>query len=184
MRKVVLYIAMSLDGYVADKEGGVEWLGGHSDEGDDQESYETFVKEVDTVILGWNTYRQVTEELSPDQWVYENLTSYVITHRDCEDKDNIFFVNETPESLVRALREKEGKDIWICGGASIVQQLVRADLIDEYDISVIPVILGGGLRLFEEIGCERKLWLKGTKTYNGIAELIYERRKETEEFHP
>ena len=78
--------------------------------------------------------------------------------------------------MVKKLKNQDGKDIWICGGASLARQLMRADLIDRYYISVIPTILGKGIRLFEEMEKERQLTLIGTRNYNGIVELIYEKR--------
>ena len=77
---------------------------------------------------------------------------------------------------MRELKTKEGKGIWICGGADIVQQFVQNNLIDEYYISVIPTILGSGIRLFGTLPNEIKLNLISTQTYNGIVELIYTRR--------
>ena len=73
MRQTVLYIAMSLDGYIADRNGGVEWLTGQDGGADAGDSYTEFTKEIDTVVMGWNTYHQVTTELAPGEWVYEEL---------------------------------------------------------------------------------------------------------------
>lgn len=115
-------------------------------------------------------------ELSPAEWIYANLTSYVITHRQLPSKKEIFFTGKAPSDLVRELKTKEGKGIWICGGASIAQQLIQNDLIDEYYISVIPTLLGSGIRLFGTTPDEIKLKLVSTQTYNGIVELIYTRR--------
>ena len=67
MRKVVLFIAMSLDGYIADRNGGVYWLSGEDENAENDDTYLSFVKDVDTVIMGWNTYHQVVEELSPSE---------------------------------------------------------------------------------------------------------------------
>ena len=77
---------------------------------------------------------------------------------------------------MKKLREENGKGIWICGGANIIQQLVKEDLIDEYYITVIPTILGSGIRLFENACREIKLKLLKTQTYNGMTDLVYERR--------
>lgn len=176
MRKAVLFIAMSLDGYIADANGGVGWLTGESSQAENKDTYSEFVKEIDTVIMGWNTYHQVATELSPEEWVYGDLLSYVVTHRKHADKENIRFTQETPSSLVRKLKEQEGKHIWICGGASIVQQLMKDGMIDRFYISVIPTLLGGGVRLFGSLPKELPLKLVDTEQYNGIVGLIYEKR--------
>ena len=94
MRKTVLFIAMSLDGYIADTDGKVDWLTGQDNDAESDDSYTDFIKGVDTVIMGWKTYHQVTTELSPGQWVYNNLQSYVITHRECAPTSNITFISE------------------------------------------------------------------------------------------
>lgn len=176
MRKVVLFIAMSLDGYIADKNGNVDWLNGQSGNENNIDTYSIFIKDVDTVVMGWNTYHQIVTELSPSEWVYDNLTSYVITHRELSSTNKIIFTNKNTFDIVNELKQKQGKNIWICGGANIIQQLIKADLIDEYYISVIPTILGSGIRLFGTNLKEIKLKLVDTQTYNGITDLIYTRR--------
>ena len=176
MRKVILYIAMSLDGYIADRKGNVNWLAGQDDAGEQIDTYGAFINEVDTVVMGWNTYRQITTELSPEEWPYQGLTTYVITHRRQPSSADIRFVQEEPCSLVRRLREEQGRAIWICGGSRIIQPLVREDLLDVYHISVIPTILGAGLPLFAEISQKIKLKLRSTQVYTGIVESVYVRR--------
>jgi len=176
MRKVVLFIAMSLDGYIADVHGGIGWLEGQEAGEDDMVSYEEFVRNVDTVIMGANTYRQLVTELSPDEWVYSDFTSYIVTHDPKESTDRIRFTDESPCQLVERLKKEAGKDIWICGGASIVKQLMQQDLIERYYINVIPTILGNGIRLFDTSEKKMKLKLISTRSYNGITDLVYERR--------
>ena len=75
MKKISLFIAMSLDGYIADSKGSVEWLTGQGNDEDNIDSYSEFVKDIDTVVMGWNTYHQIVTELSPEDWVYDNLCS-------------------------------------------------------------------------------------------------------------
>ena len=155
MRKTVLYIGMSLDGYIADPNGGVGWMNGQEESAENGDSYENFIKTVDTVIMGWNTYHQVTTELSVGEWVYEGLTTWVITHRTAEEGEKatespILFTDRSPCDLVKSLKKEEGKNIWICGGADIVRQLMEEDLIDVYHISILPILLGDGIRLFQD----------------------------------
>ncbi|MCI8669848.1 MAG: dihydrofolate reductase [Lachnospiraceae bacterium] len=174
MRKVVLYIAMSLDGYIADSHGGVEWLKGQGNDEENIDTYSEFVENIDTVLMGWNTYHQIVTELSPTEWVYRDLTSYVFTHnKDCSTKQ-ICFTNENPIDLLKTLKPQNGKDIWICGGANLIGQLMCENIIDRYYISVMPVLLGRGIRLFGEFPNQQELRLVKTQSYNGIVELIYE----------
>lgn len=176
MRKISLFIAMSLDGYIADSRGGVDWLAGQENDQENIDVYSDFVKDIDTVLMGWNTYHQIVTELSPDKWVYDDFTTYVVTHNKHTSSDKIYFTGESPAELVKKLREGNGKDVWICGGANLIQQLVREDLIDCYYITVIPTILGSGIRLFEYTKHEIKLRLLSIQSYNGMTDLIYTRR--------
>ncbi|UWP59461.1 dihydrofolate reductase family protein [Ruminococcus gauvreauii] len=175
MRKIILFIAMSLDGYIADSNGGVAWLNGH---GDDEtiDTYTEFTKDIDTVLMGWNTYHQIVTELSPKEWVYHEFTTYVLTHKEYNSSKQIRFTSENPVVLSERLKKEAGKDIWICGGANLIQQLVSKNVIDKYYISVIPTLLGNGIRLFSNMENEIKLKLYNTQTYNGIIDLIYMRR--------
>lgn len=104
MRKVILYIAMSLDGYIADQNGRVDWLNAYNDAEEGTDSYSLLLKKVDTVVMGYNTYHQIVTELSPERWVYEGLKSYVITHNKIPSNPEIMFVNNSPGDLVKNLR--------------------------------------------------------------------------------
>ena len=176
MRKIILFIAMSLDGYISDNKGSVEWLKGQGSDDEDIDTYSEFKKCIDTVLMGWNTYNQIVTELSPNEWVYSDFMTYVITHNKHASSEQIRFTNINPVDLVKSLREENGKDIWICGGANLVQQLVNEDLIDCYHITVIPTLIGSGIRLFENAKSEIRLRLLNTQSYNGMTDLIYERR--------
>ena len=94
MRKVILYISTSLDGYIADHNGDVNWLSGQDESNTEQGSYPEFIETIDTVILGYKTYHQVVTELSPDIWVYKGKQSYVITNKNIENKEEITFTAE------------------------------------------------------------------------------------------
>lgn len=172
MRKVILYIAMSLDGYIADINGKVDWLCGDGSDAQNIGSYDSFYKTIDTIIMGYSTYHQIVNELSPDNWVYNDRMTYVITHKQLPDKHNIVFRNNL-HKLITELKLQDGKDIWICGGADVANQLIELGLIDRYHISVIPSILCDGIRLFRN-KADAGLKLVSTNAYNGIVDLIYE----------
>lgn len=174
MRRVVLYIAMSLDGYIADRNGGVGFLAGDGSEPDHPGSYVSFLSTVDTIVMGHTTYHQLITELSPDQWVYQGKQTYVLTGRALSSTEEIIFTKEPMKNLLDRLRREEGQDIWICGGASIVSQAM--DFIDRFCITVVPVILGDGISLFGKRMHEIPLVLISTRKYNGMVDLLYERR--------
>ena len=178
MKKIKIFIAMSLDGYVAEKEGGVAFLGGDGTEPENWGSFGEFFETVSDVIMGYTTYNQVVTELAPDNYPYTGKKSYVLTRKELEDKEDIFFMSKDIKELLLELKNQEGDGtIWINGGASIVNQVLRLNLADEILVSVIPTILGSGIKLFEELDSEIKLELISTTAYNGIVDLNYKPRK-------
>ena len=173
MRDVVLFIAMSLDGYIASPDGGIDWLGGESAEASDFGSYERFIAGVSDIVMGYNTYRQLTTELMPGAWPYDEQKSYVLTHREVETEAGVALTQEPIEALLARLKAQPGGEIWICGGASVVNQALRAGLIDRFHINVMPTIRGAGIRLFDALEQPIPLRLLSTERYNGIVDLVY-----------
>ena len=176
MGKTVLYLAMSVDGYIADEQGGVNWLGGDGSQPDAPGSYPAFYDTVDTIVMGWTTYHQIVTELAPDSWPYQDRPCYVVTHRQEPDRDGIQFWNGDLTALVDKLKKEQEGVIWICGGASVAGQLLKEGRIDRLWLSVIPTVLGTGVRLFPDMEQEFHLKLVGTEQYNGIVDLVYEKR--------
>ena len=176
MGKCVLYLAISIDGYLADRQGGVDWLVGDGSEPDAPGSYPAFLKTVDAIVMGWTTYHQLVTELSPGCWPYEGRPCYVVTHRQEADQADIHFWNGDPSALTGKLKASHDGNIWICGGASVAGQLLQRGCIDQLWLSVIPTVLGSGVRLFPELPQALPLRLSGTKHWNGIVDLIYEKR--------
>lgn len=175
MGKVVLYMGISLDGYIADADNGVEWMNLGIDEEKTRNSYSCFIRQADRIVMGWNTYHQIITQLSADTWVYPEQITYVVTSKKESFTQQIRLVNEDPCRLVKRLRQEKGKDIWICGGASLAGQLMEADLIDRYHLCILPVLLGKGLSLFKELENRIPLKLMGAENCGGMAEVIYER---------
>lgn len=175
MREVVLYIAMSLDGFIADKNGQVSFLQGDGSDPMHEGSYQTFLSAIDTIIMGYRTYDQIVSELSPNQWPYEGLKSYVVTHRNIEHQEQIVFYHGSMQELIKQLKKEEGKHIWICGGANLVKQLMDMDLIDIYHITVIPTLIGQGMKLFQSTDINQRLKLISSTSYNGMVDLVYKK---------
>ncbi|MDE7069682.1 MAG: dihydrofolate reductase family protein [Alistipes sp.] len=184
MKRVILYIAASLDGYIADERGSVSWIEGEEESAEMPDNYSLFFESIDTVVMGRKTYEQIVTELSPDKWPYAGAVTYVLTRRrETDDTEEIRFTDTDPCQLVNRLRQGDGKNIWICGGAEVANQLIKEDLIDIFHISIIPVLLGGGIRLFGPTGSPRDLRLTCTQEYNGIIEAVYERRAAAPKVH-
>jgi len=175
-RKVILFIAQILDGYIAEADGKIDFLIDNdftSGETMDHE-YDKLTKRIDTVVMGRRTYDQVVNELSPNNYPYDDFENYVLTTRPSEDLDNIHFIDNDVVKLVKDLKEKASKkDIWIIGGSSIIAPLVNSDLIDIYQIGVIPIVLGNGISLFSHKVDFKELNLDSVKKINGIAYLTY-----------
>ena len=176
MKKVMLYIGMSLDGYIANKDMKVDWMIGENSNNQEDSSYNEFITNIDTIIMGYTTYYQIVNELSKNNWPYKDMMTYVITHRLLLNQEEIIFTNEKLFNLIQRLKKTEGKNIWICGGANIVNQLIKLNLIDEYHITIIPTILGGGVKLFNNNNSEIKLKLVAKACYNGIVQICYQKR--------
>ena len=174
-RKIILYIATSLDGFIADTNGGINWLYENSIQTENDTSYEDFYTHVDTVIMGRTTYDQVTTELSPNEYPYASSESYVLTSRNTEKLENITFTDSSIIDIVSNLKTKEGKDVFIVGGASIIKPLIEANLIDEYKLAIIPTLLGEGIPLFSDIQGNIQLKATEAKVVNNIVYHTYEK---------
>lgn len=144
MREIVLYIAASLDGYIADPNGNIDWLLAYDAT---QSDYAAFLDTVDTIIMGHTTYTQLTTQLSPDVWPYADKEVYVASHQTHPISNLVTFVKD-PVKLVTQLKEEEGKVIWIVGGGKIIASLFDAKLIDTLILTTVPVSIGKGIPLF------------------------------------
>lgn len=172
-RKVIVYIATSLDGYIARKDGEIDWLLGDGSESEVDNGYKQFFSEVDTVIMGNTTYKQI---LSWGDYPYKGTKGYVYTTKTGKNTKDVTFTSEHPIDLVKRLKAEPGKAIWMVGGAKVLDGFMKEDLIDEYIISVAPVLIGEGIGLFKETNPEIKLTLKSVKTFDGFVQSHYIRR--------
>jgi len=165
LRKIKLFIASSIDGYIAREDGSIYWLPENTDSG-----YDQFYSSIDTVLMGKKTYDQI---LTFGKYPYKDKISYVFTRNPNQKKDeNVEFTSEV-EDFTKKLISASGKDIWLVGGSDIASTFLNLKFVDELILSVIPVVLVKGIPLFNNIKEEIKLELIKTTEYSKLVELSY-----------
>lgn len=175
MRRLVLNIAMSLDGFIARKDGSYDWIEGHGTNKYDtplQFDNPSFFQSYDTVIMGRKSLDDCPLEMIEG---YQEKQFLVASHADKSDYENVRFVKDILTEI-ECLRHDEGGDIWLFGGGSLVQECLKAGVIDHFIIGIIPTILGDGIPLFQQLPEEQKLTLVESTVTDGIAMLRYDRR--------
>lgn len=167
MRKIILFIASSLDGYIARKSGEIDWLFTDQDYG-----YTEFYAQVDTLIMGKKTYQQV---LSFGEYPYKDKEVFVFSKTASGKTDNnVKFVNSDWLNFIKTLRQSDGCNIWLVGGAQLIYFFLQHDFIDELILSIHPIILGDGIPLIvSDASLETKLKLKNVKTFDsGLVQIF------------
>jgi len=177
MRKISLFIAMSLDGYIAKPNDDLSFLKLVEKEGEDY-GYAEFTETIDTLIIGRRTYDYVLKEIGSSHYDNGHRDVYVITRTERPQVGRTIFYTGNLTELVKRLKSEKGKDIYCDGGAEVINELLKHDLIDEITISVVPVLLGNGTRLFKEGTPEQTLEFIKVKTFEtGLIQLHYKRKK-------
>ena len=169
-RPVVLYIATSLDGYIADESGGIEWLIEADRLGEGDNGYAAFYDTVDTIVSGRRTYDQV---LTLGEWPYAGKRLIVLTNRPAAPRDGVEFARGDVGALVRRLKGESGKGIWLLGGADLTDSFLREGLVDEIIVTIAPILLGGGIPLFRAGRPRAKLRLIATRRFGELAQIHY-----------
>lgn len=169
-RKVVLFIATSLDGYIATKDDSLDWLFKVEGEGDN--GYSEFYETVDTILMGRKTYDWIKNHLT-GEFPYQNKECYVFSRSENENNNDIKFVNEDIVNFTNKLKNEEGKSIWIVGGGELLHSFIENKLIDEFIITVAPTLIGNGIPLFKEGDYQLNLKLKAIRSFNQFVELNY-----------
>lgn len=169
MRKLKLFIASSLDGCIARPDGAIDWL---PTDGNDY-GYQDFIRTIGTTLMGGKTYRDV---LRFGTFPYAQLENYVFTrNRKMKKAPNVKFVSDDICEFTRNLKKGSGSGIWLIGGSEIITELYNEQLIDEYVVTIIPIILGKGIPMFYGLEKQEKLKLTGSKSYaSGVVQLSYE----------
>ena len=171
-RKTILYIAQSLNGKIAQPDGDVEWLNAISNPDKLDFGYADFYNSVDTTIQGYSTYNQVLNW--GIEFPYKGKQNYVFTNKTKNETENVIFVSENHVDFVKNLKSGKGKNIWIIGGGKMNTFLLNKNLIDEIMVFIMPIVLSGGIELFELTPKETILELLNTEKYsNGVVKLHY-----------
>ncbi len=172
MRRIKLYIASSLDSFIAGENGNIDWLFSDADYG-----YTEFYNSIDTIFVGRKTYEQ---SLAFEEYPYKGKKVYVFTHNakkqsDKKASDVEYFDKDILDFVRRLIQQPvSNRDIWLLGGGEIVSLFLNADLIDEIILSVHPIILGKGIPLFNKIKKLKKLKLiKSIPFESGLVQLHY-----------
>ena len=172
-RKVVLYIAESLDGFIAKEDNDISWLSIVEKTNEDY-GYNDFVNTIDTVIMGRKTYEKVLS--FGIEFPHKYKKCYVLSRTLEGTNENVQFYDGNINGLIKILKSESGKSIFVDGGAEVIREFRNKNLIDEYIISIIPVLLGKGIRLFKDADMENKLKLIESKVFDsGLVQLRYER---------
>ena len=177
MRKISLFIAASLDGYIARPNDDLSFLKLVEKEGEDY-GYTEFTDTIDTLIIGRRTYDYVLKEIGPAHYDNGQRDVYVITRNERPQTGRTTFYTGNLTDLVNRLKSENGRNIYCDGGAEVINELLQNDLVDEFIISVIPVLLGDGIRLFKDGRPEQTLEFISAKTFEtGLTQLHYRRKR-------
>jgi len=173
MQKITLYIAISLNGKIAKSDGSVAWLEGIPNPDGLDYGYASFYESIGTTIQGRSSYDQV---ISWDiDFPYAGKKNYVFTRsQNLDDTEHITFVSRDHIDVVKKLKAENGDGIWLIGGGQLNTLFLNERLIDELRVFIMPIVLDGGIELFESLPKETALTLKESKAYpTGVVELRY-----------
>src|SRR5690606_24227716 len=164
-------------GYIAKPNDDLSFLKLVEKEGEDY-GYTEFTADIDTIILGRKTYDYVLKEIGSSHYDNGQRDVYVITKTERPSIGRTTFYSGNLTDLVQRLKSENGKNIYCDGGAEIINELLKQDLIDEFVISVIPILLGNGTRLFKDNRPEQQLEFVSTKSFDtGLTQLHYKRKR-------
>lgn len=173
MRKVILSVSVSLDGYLARPDGTVDFLFMPPDL-----SMAPFLSSLDTALVGRKTY-DAALRMTGGSWPSSPMATYVFSRSlPAGERDGLIFTRQTPAAFIRRLRQRPGKHIWHMGGGELAREFLQVDLVDELHLGIVPVLLGDGIPLFPSGFPQRDFTLVGNRTYSqGLIRLQYKRTR-------
>jgi dihydrofolate reductase len=174
MRKIILYIAQSIDGYIARSDGDVSWLEQIPNPDQSDYGYRTFYDSIDTTLMGRKTFDQIRSFDIP--FPYAGKTNYVFTHNpDLAAEEPVTYISKDLKSFVDTLKKQKGKDIWLIGGSKLNTFFHDHHLIDRMRLFIMPIALGSGIPLFMNLKKPTLLKLIYQHRFpSGVIELTYQ----------
>lgn len=179
MRKVILDLAVTLDGFIEGPNGEVDWC-----IMDEEMGFNQFLSEIDTILYGrksydlWGEYTPSDTDSECEKQIWALVHSkkkIVFSTTTPETGGPVQYITRNIEAEIKKLKQISGKDMWLYGGASLISTFINLGLVDEYRLSVHPVILGSGKPLFEGLQKRTRLKFKDVRTYrSGVVQLKYQ----------
>lgn len=168
MRKVILAVAVSLDGFIEGPNGEYDWCFTEPDY-----NLKEFFDRIDTIFVGRKTY-EMSSEMEGGPPGFPKFKEYIFSNTLHNVKKRATLINRDIKTEVENIKKEKGKDIWLFGGAGLTTSLMNLGLVDELSLAVYPILLGAGKPLFSNIKDSIKLELVDTKTYStGLISLTY-----------
>ena len=169
MRKIILGLAVSLDGFIEGPNGEYDWCFTDQDYGMTE-----FYKRIDSLFIGRRSYELLLTLGDDAMPGFPKLKEYVFSTTMKDAKPGVLIINDDIKKNVEKIKHEPGKDIWLFGGASLTSSLLNLDLVDEMSLAIHPIILGSGKPLFSDIKKRIPLDLIDTKTYSsGLVTMVY-----------
>ena len=174
MEKVKLAIASTLDGYIARKNGSIDFLDPFNESGEDYGMNE-FLKSISIIVMGNTTFQEYNSHPQFFEY-YAGKELFVFSRDKNKTHDRVTFVHDSPKTFLKNLKTE--KDIWLLGGSKLIESFQNDDLIDEYIITIIPIIIGSGIPLFLQPDLDIHLKLVKTETFesSGVVNLCYKKQ--------
>lgn len=169
MRKLILEVAVSLDGFIEGPNGEYDWCFNDQDYG-----LSDFFKSVDSLFMGRKCYEMMQGMDTTVQNEFSGLKEYVFSTTLNKVKDGAILIKDNIETEVKKIKNENGKNIWLFGGAGLTASLLNLGLVDKVRLAVHPILLGSGKLLFNGINNKTPLKLTDAKTYStGLVALSY-----------
>ena len=180
MRNVILNLAVTLDGFIEGPNGEIDWC-----IMDEEMDFKGFLEQIDAIFYGrlsfekWGNFKPDSNANDIDKEFWEQIhekKKYVFS-RSLKSAENAELIKDGLKESIMAIKKENGKDIWLYGGAQLTKSFIQMDLIDVYQLSVHPILLGAGIPLFDSLKTPIQLNLVNTRTFqSGVVELTYQRK--------